>query len=295
MENNVLITGGTGLIGLEIASKLSQEGYNVALLTRNKRALPYKQFLWNIETNFIAPEAISFANIIIHLAGENIASKRWTKKQKERIISSRVKSTNLLYNTIKNAKNKPHTLISASAVGYYGNNTKDNLVTEENPSGNDFLAQTVAAWEAAVLKFEKLNIRTVIFRLGVVFSSKGGALQKIKTPLKFKISAPIGSGNQYISWISLDDFSRLVLFTIKNTTINGIYNAVNPEFITNKALMKRLAKKHHALYVPIGFPSWLLHLVLGEMASVVTTGNKASAKKITQAGFTYKDTIEAVI
>lgn len=295
MVKNVLITGGTGLIGLAIASKLKQEGYNVALLTRKKRTLPYKQFLWDINSAFIEPEAIAFATIIIHLAGENIASKKWTKKQKERIISSRVKSTNLLYNSVRNASKKPKTIISASAVGYYGTNTKNNLLTEDTQSGNDFLAQTVVAWEAAALQFKTLNVRTVIFRLGVVFTDKGGALQKIKSPLRFKVSAPIGSGNQYISWISLNDFTRLVLFAIKNNNLQGVYNAVSPELITNKGLMKKLAKKYHALYLPVGIPTWLLHLFLGEMASIVTTGNKASSEKIINTGFTFKDSIEDVI
>lgn len=286
MIKNILITGGTGFVGTELSKNLQEQGYNVSLLSRKKELNNKNSYFWDIEKGIIDPKAIENNDAIIHLAGENISSKRWTAEQKQKIVDSRTQSTSILVNAIETSMNKPKIFISASAIGYYGYSEQDVIFTEEDKSGNDFLAQTVSRWEESLKPLEKSNIRIIKLRIGVVMSKKGGALVKMMLPLKFGFISPIGSGKQYVPWISLTDLCRLFLYSIENNQIEGIYNAVSSKAITNKELTKSLAKNNKGIFLPINVPSFILKLIFGEMASILLLGNRVSNQKILHSGFT---------
>lgn len=294
MINNILVTGGSGFVGSELCKQLTLKGYQVAILTRKKKSISIMQYIWDIDSDWIDPKAIDFADAIIHLAGENISSKRWTEKQKIKILDSRLRSTELLYSAIANSSIKPKLIISASAVGYYGNSTSEEIFTEESLQGIDFLAKTVAKWENSMSSFKELKIRTVIFRMGVVISPKGGALKKMLIPVKFGLVNPVGSGNQYMPWISLNDLIRIFIFAIENENTNGLFNAVNPLHLTNRDLMTQIASIKNKAFIPIGVPSIILKLLFGKMSSVILQGSRVSSSKITKSGFSFSDGIRDV-
>ncbi len=282
---NILITGGSGLIGGQITSLLEQKGFEVAWLSRSKQ--PQKSFIWDVEKMSIDQESIEWADAIIHLAGAGVADKRWTEERKKVILESRTKSTQLLYNAISKAKSKPNTFVSASAIGYYGMSTGTALVDENTSPGSDFLAEVVKAWEREVKKMEELHLRTVILRIGIVLDEDGGALAEM---LKPPVAAPLGSGDQWMSWIHIHDLARIFVFAIEKTTLQGTFNAVAPNPSTNYQVTKLAANAKGKPFVGIGVPGFVLKLVLGEMAQMVLGGNRVSSQKIQKAGFEFEYT-----
>jgi uncharacterized protein (TIGR01777 family) len=272
------------LVGKKITQLLESEGNAVAWLSRNPKKNSQKSFAWDIDKNTIDPAAIEWADGIIHLAGEGVAEKRWTEGRKKSILESRTQSTALLYEAIMKAKNKPEAFISASAVGFYGFDTGDKTVDENTKSGSDFLAQVVVAWENEVKKIADSGIRTVLLRIGIVLDKDGGALKEMMKP---PVAAPLGSGNQWMSWIVIEDLARMFSFAIKNEKISGIYNAVGPHPATNAELTKAAAKNAGKPFIGFGVPGFGLKLILGEMAMMVLGGNKVSSKKIQKEGFKF--------
>lgn len=281
---NILITGGSGLIGQRITDLLEKKGYQVAWLSRALQP-GRKSFLWNIEKLEIDPKAIEWADAIIHLAGAGVAEKRWTPERKKLILESRTHSTRLLISALEKAEKRPNTFISASAVGYYGFDTGTSLVDETSPAGPDFLAEVVKAWENEVKKIESLDIRTVMLRTGIVLDARGGALSEM---LKPPVAAPLGSGDQWMSWIHIEDLARMFLFALEKTTLQGVYNAVAPNPATNQQLTQEAAYAKGKTYLGIGVPGFVLKLVLGEMAAMVLGGNRVSCQKIQKAGFQFE-------
>ncbi|MEB2783430.1 TIGR01777 family oxidoreductase [Algoriphagus persicinus] len=280
---NILISGGSGLIGHKITQLLELKGYSVAWLSRSQQK--QKSFLWDIEKQTIDSEAMEWADAILHLAGAGVAEKRWTDERKKRILDSRIQSTRLLYDAVEKATAKPNTFISASAVGYYGFDTGTSLMDETQESGSDFLAKVVVAWENEVKRMEELHLRTVMLRIGIVLDDKGGALGEMMKP---PIAAPLGNGDQWMSWIAIDDLARMFVFALEKTTLQGVYNAVGPNPATNQQLTQAAAKAKGKWYVGIGVPGFVLKLVLGEMAAMVLGGNRASSQKIQKAGFDFE-------
>ncbi|HAS57142.1 MAG TPA: TIGR01777 family protein [Algoriphagus sp.] len=280
---NILITGGSGLIGQKITQLLEEKDYAVAWLSRSSKKR--KSFVWDINTQTIDPEAMEWADAVIHLAGAGVADQRWTAERKQEILQSRTKSTALLHQAIEKAEAKPTTFISASAVGYYGFNTGTKLVDETSPAGNDFLAQVVIAWENEVKKIESLHLRTVMLRIGIVLDADGGALAEM---LKPPVAAPLGSGDQWMSWIHIDDLARMFVYALEKTTLQGVYNAVGPNPSTNQQVTKEAADAKGKTYLGIGVPGFVLKLVLGEMAAMVLGGNRVSCQKIQKAGFQFE-------
>ncbi|GMQ30059.1 TIGR01777 family oxidoreductase [Algoriphagus confluentis] len=281
--NHILITGGSGLVGQQITRLLEKKGYQVAWLSRSAQG--QKSFLWDVEKGKIDPEAMEWADSVIHLAGAGVAEKRWTPERKKLILESRTQSTKLLYSAIEKAINKPSTFISASAVGYYGFNTGTKLVDENSPAGDDFLAQVVIAWENETKKMEALHLRTVLLRIGIVLDADGGALGEM---LKPPVAAPLGSGDQWMSWIHIEDLARMFVFALEKTTLQGVYNAVGPNPATNQQLTQEAASAKGKPYLGIGVPGFALKLVLGEMAAMVLGGNRVSSQKIQKAGFQFE-------
>ncbi|MGB3586726.1 MAG: TIGR01777 family oxidoreductase [Tunicatimonas sp.] len=292
MDVTVLISGGTGLVGTRLTQLLQEKGCTVTHLSRSVSGdEKVKTYQWNIEKKEIDPEALTGVDYIIHLAGASIADKRWTDKRKELILKSRTESTQLLRDSIAKLGNHAiKAFVSASAVGYYGIDTGSAWVKEESPSGDGFAAEVTRQWETAVDEVTQLNIRVVKIRIGIVLSEKGGALVKIMQPIKLGAGAPLGRGGQYMSWIHLDDLCHLFIFALEQKDMAGVYNGVAPHPATNHELTKKTADVlNKPLFLP-NVPAFALKLLLGEMAQVVTGGNRVSSKKIEEAGFEFKYT-----
>ncbi|MFD2935977.1 TIGR01777 family oxidoreductase [Spirosoma flavum] len=292
MNQTVLITGGTGSIGRRLTQLLQQEGYQVSLLSRSQKSIPdVRVYQWDIKKGHIDPQAIATADHIIHLAGEGIADERWTDKRKDEILTSRTQSTDLLAQALSKNPHHVKSFIGASAIGYYGGNTDDRPLTETSQGGSDFLAQVVRAWERSEEQVASLGIRTVKFRIGVVLMPDGGALPKLVQPVRLGAGAPIGSGQQYISWIHLDDLCRLFIRGLSDDSWQGVYNAVAPNPVTNETLTRAIAQVLHRPMLLPNIPAFAIKLLYGEMAIVVIGGNYVLNKRITdETRFTYKYT-----
>jgi hypothetical protein len=284
---SILVTGGTGFIGKKLCELLRKKGYNVAILSRNPHTKP-NNYYWNIETRHIDTKAIINTDYIIHLAGEGIADKRWTTQRKKDLINSRVETANLLFEKVKELNPNLKGFIAASGIGYYGATTSEKIYEEKDAPGNDFISEICKVWEKASLQFNTINIRTVIFRTGVVLSKEGGALEKLSQPIKLGVGAALGSGEQYIPWIHLNDLCNIYVEAIENREFKGIYNAVAPEHVTNKALTKMIAKHlKKPLWLP-NIPAFVMKLILGKMAIILLKGSRVSSEKIVAAGFKFK-------
>lgn len=283
----ILITGGTGFIGKYLTKKLIQKGYQVKILSRKKHENTdnIKYFRWDFLNKKIPKEAFENTQAIIHLAGENIAKKRWTKKRKEKLKNSRIAPIHLIYEHLKKHKNQVKTFISASGIGFYGLKISNQIFLESDLSGADFLAKLCVKWEKESLKIEKLGIRRIILRTGLVFAKKNSALQKIALPYFWGFGMAIGSGKQYINWIHLEDLCRMYIFALEQKNITGIYNAVAPFPIKHTDFGKKLAKKMKRPFWNCKIPSFVLKIILGEMAEILLGGSAVSCEKIENEGF----------
>lgn len=278
---NILITGGTGLVGKRLVTLLSERQHQVRVLTRNPKET--NEFKWNLNTHYIDEKALENLDFIIHLAGAGIADKRWSKNRKKVIIDSRVASAKLLFNKVTELGISLKGFISASGSNYYGALTSEKIFNEKDAVGKDFLGLVCKKWEDAANQFLQLNIRVAILRTGIVLSKKGGALEKMKTP----VVSPLGNGNQYISWVHIDDLCFAYIKCVEEN-ISGAYNLVSPEHHTSKSFSKLLANSIKRPYLPIGVPSFLLQLIFGELAIILLEGSRLSSHKIQNTGFSFK-------
>lgn len=286
---NILITGGSGFVGMHLTTLLKAKGYEVSWLTRKiNNSIDIPQYLWNWENKKIETEAIEKANIIIHLAGANVNGHRWNKKWKKEIYDSRIKSTDFLFEIISKQSNKIKIFVSASATGYYGFATSEKIFYETDFAGKDFLATTCNDWEQAATKFSTIGIRTSIIRTGVIFSESSEAYKKINLPIRFGFGAAIGSGKQYFPWIHLDDLCGIYLKAITDNSMQGVFNAVAPKFINNADLTKAMANhfnKH--IWLP-NIPPTVIKILFGEITESLLNGNRISSEKIIKCGFQFK-------
>ena len=296
----VLITGGTGMIGKALTKALMEKNYKVVILSRDNNSMVnstastgnIRYAEWNIEKQTIDEGAIGEADYIIHLAGAGVADKRWSEKRKAEIMSSRIESGRLLSDSLKKIPNKVKAVISASAIGWYGADPviPNSKPYEENfPADDQFLGKTCQQWEESIEPINQLGKRLVKLRIGIVLSNSGGALVEFKKPLQFGVAAILGTGKQIISWIHIDDLVKLFIDALENENLNGVYNAVAPNPVSNKELTIHLAKiKKGRFFIPMNVPSFVLKLLLGEMSVEVLKSATVSCEKIQQTGFEFQ-------
>jgi uncharacterized protein (TIGR01777 family) len=295
-KRNILIAGGTGFIGRELTKMLLERGYNVSVLTRRLlKDSNIKYYLWNPDKHIVDDSAFTDTDCIINLTGENIGDKRWNRKQREKIEKSRTDSIKLL--TEYAVKYNINTIISASAIGYYGTKTSSTIFNEESEPGDDFLAIVCKKWEEPVNNLSNKDIRTVIVRTGVVLGKNGGTIKKLKPMLNKHIAAIMGSGLQYVPWIHITDLCNIYIKAIEDINMQGVFNATAPEHITNIDFTKALNKHNCKKSVIIRIPGLVFRIAMGKMSSIVLKGSRISSDKITTRGyiFIYNDINSALI
>jgi uncharacterized protein (TIGR01777 family) len=286
MPKRILITGASGLVGTKLTELLIAKNHSVIHLRRNKKENGIPSLVWNVEEKKIDEAAFDNVDTIVHLAGANVGEKRWTPQRKKEIFNSRVDSTKLLHHALQNKNHLVKTFVAASAIGYYGFEGNE-IFTEENKNGNGFLAEVTKCWEDEVDKISLLGIRVVKLRIGIVLSKEGGALKKMAMPIRYNIGSPLGSGQQQISWIHIDDLSEIFVKAIEDEKLNGAYNAT-ANWASNESMKKTIAKVlNKPLWLP-NIPTAILKMMLGEMAEIVLRGSKVSSEKIKRTGFHFK-------
>lgn len=287
-SKNVLITGASGLIGSRLTTLLQQNGHQVKHLVRSKKFTNVPTFLWDVDRRQLDPAALTSTDAVVHLAGAGVADKRWTTERKKEILDSRTQSTRLLFEAIQRNRNIISTIISASAIGIYGFSNRDGVLDEQATFGNDFLADVTMRWEREVDRFQELGIRVVKLRIGIVLSDKGGALTQMSQPVKYFVGASIGTGEQYVSWIHIDDLCNMFIHALNRSSMIGAYNAVAPQPVTNRELTKEIANTLNRPLVLPAVPGFVIKLMFGEMADVVLNGSKISPDKIVKTGFRFQ-------
>jgi uncharacterized protein (TIGR01777 family) len=287
----VLVTGATGFVGKRVVEALLRAGDEVVVLTRNvaKGALELgnkpKYFLWSDTSSLPPMQAFEGVQGVVHLLGEGIADKRWDEEQKKKIHDSRIFSTRRLIEAMKTMKVRPSVLVSASAVGIYGNRN-DEEITEDSTVGSDFLANLCKEWEQEAVRAKELGIRVAVIRTGVVLGENGGALKKMLPIFKLGAGGPVGSGKQYMSWIHVDDLAMMYVEALKNQKVEGPYNGTAPYPATSKDFAKTLGKMvHRPAFTPA--PAFALKLVFGEMSSVLLEGQKVLPTKFKAIKFRF--------
>lgn len=283
---NILITGGTGFIGSALCSRLLEEENNkIVILSRHpektKSSIKSIADLNDLKDNNIF-------DVVVNLAGESIANKRWSDKQKHQIFSSRIDVTEKLISYFEKLENKPKLLISGSAIGYYGIDKTDNVIEEKDNGDNSFSSELCQKWEAVALKAEKLGIRTCLLRTGIVLGKNGGALNKMLLPFKMCLGGRIGHGKQWMSWVHIDDLVGIILYCINHDNLKGAVNGTSPNPVTNQEFTKTLGM---VLKRPTIFPmpAIVVKLLMGKMGEeLLLAGKKIIPKKALDAGYTFK-------
>jgi uncharacterized protein (TIGR01777 family) len=286
MGMTIAISGASGLVGSRLMTNLTTHGYTVRPMVR-RETRNNLEIAWNPESGEIDATALESCQVVVHLAGENVASGRWTDERKHAIMESRSKGTRLLAETLSNLANKPNLFVSASAIGYYGNRLPDEICTEKTESGHGFLADVTRAWEAATAPAVQAGIRTVNLRIGVVLSPDGGALGRMLPIFKKALGGKIGDGRQMMSWISLEEIPRILQFLIDRSDIRGPVNAVSPNPVSNAHftnILSRVLKRPAVTTVP----PLVLKMAYGQMANEVLLGGAVVLPQVlTEHGYQF--------
>jgi uncharacterized protein len=283
-----LITGASGLIGTALQEALKEKGWELLLASR-KEPKDKGHVKWDIEEGFRDEDLDQLEGLdaVIHLAGEGVAGLRWTEEKKKAIRDSRVLGTRTVIDLFSKLKDRPKVFIAGSAMGFYGDRGDDEM-TESSPSGDGFFPEVCREWEAESRRAEDLGIRTVLLRTGIVLSKDGGALGTMLLPFKFGVGGVVGSGKQWMSWISLEDEIRAILFVLENENIRGAVNLSSPNPATNEEFTKTLGE---VLYRPtiLPLPEFAVSMLFGEMGdALLLDSTKMIPKRLMDAGFEYK-------
>ena len=285
----ILITGASGLIGSRLQEMLLSKGYEVNILGR--KAMPstdkrVRSFVWDVAGQKMDVKAIDGVDGIIHLAGAGVADSRWTDERKKEILDSRVDSTRLLYSVLTKMDHQVKKIVSASAVGYYGD-CGDEIVTEDHAAANTFLAEVTKRWEEEVGRFERRDIRHVCCRIGIVLSKHGGALPELVKTLPLGVAGYFAKSPLYYPWVHIDDVCSIMIHALENDKLRGSYNTTAPKPVSIKELMQEIvsAKKAKAILAPV--PTFALKLALGEMADMLLSSQNCSDEKIVMTGYKF--------
>ncbi|HEY0895261.1 MAG TPA: TIGR01777 family oxidoreductase [Sphingobacteriaceae bacterium] len=291
MQGKILITGGSGMVGSALTRRLLENGFSVSHLSRNPGRSGdsrLQTFQWDVGKGYADPDSFGDVTAIIHLAGENIGSNRWTPERRRAILTSRTESIRLLYRLLRKMPgHQVRTVVSASAAGYYGDRG-DEVLTETSGPGSGFLSDTVTSWEQAVLEGEDLGLRIAMLRCGIVLDRSGGALPAIEKPLRAGFASELGSGRQWVPWIHLRDLVRLYQYLLDSPELQGPFNACAPEQITNAGLTAALRKRTGRSILMPNIPAFLLRMILGEQSDMVLGSTRMSSYAIEAAGFTFE-------
>ncbi len=294
----VLITGATGTIGQEIVKLCHQSNIDVNYLTTSKNKLNtasnYKGYFWDPNNKEIDVKCFEGVEVIINLVGATIA-KRWTSSYKKEILASRVHTTNLIFESLKNTKHSVRHIISASAIGIYPNSFQNYYMEDAPERDTGFLGEVVTKWEEAVSEFKMLNIEVSLLRIGLVLSKEGGAFPKIAKPIKYGLGAVFGNGKQWQSWIHITDLA-LMFMHVMQEELSGVFNAVAPNPVSNSKLTYTIAKKlNKKIFLP-GIPRLTLKLILGEMHVLLFSSQRVCSDKISKLGFEFEyDNIKSAV
>jgi uncharacterized protein (TIGR01777 family) len=289
----ILISGGTGLIGSELKTFLTSAGYKVNLLSRKPTDVSKRRFQWNLDKKFIDPKAFEGVFAVINLAGSSIIGSRWTTSKKAELIDSRIKSTQLLVDTINASHSEITHFTQASAMGYYGD-SGDTVLTESSPAGSDFMAKLCVDWEAEAKKLQP-KTKLSILRIGLYLSKNGGVYKTIASLAKFYLASSFGSGKQYVNYTHKNEFNQLVLELINDGLPNGTYNAVGAEACTLTALTKAIAKNENRAVILPNVPVFLLKLVLGEASATLLNSYRVTSPILANENFFQYKNIEDAI
>jgi uncharacterized protein (TIGR01777 family) len=285
----IAITGATGMIGSRLTTFLLAQGHEIAVITRRSS---YHQpqttvITWDPALNYIEAEKLEGFDVIIHLAGANVG-EYWSAAYKKSILESRVLSTRLLCETLSRVVSKPKLLISASAIGYYGNHPPEEVLDEKSPSGEGFLPDVCRQWEAETAPASQAGIRVVLMRLGVVLSQGGGALAKMWTPFQWGFGGVLGRGQQMMSWVALDEIPFVLGYLIKNDRISGAVNVVSPHAVSNAQFTKILGQvMHRPTVLPV--PGFAIRWLFGEMGqNLLLEGAHVQPRRLQEGGYQFR-------
>jgi len=282
----ILITGASGLVGKALQKSFADKGYEMLLASRSEPKAD-NEIQWTVEEGFAQAERLEGIDAVVHLAGESVSSLRWTDEKKKAIRDSRVFGTRSVVDAISKLKDRPKVLVAASAIGFYGERG-DEEVNESSAAGHGFLAEVAKEWEGEARRAEDAGVRTVLLRTGIVLSKDGGALATMLLPFKMGVGGVVGSGKQWMSWISLDDHVAVINYVIENENIRGAVNAVSPEPVTNEEFTKTMGE---VLYRPtfIPLPEFAVSMLMGEMGdALLLTSTKVLPKRLEDTGFKFE-------
>lgn len=287
-KKKVLISGSSGFVGTELIKGCIEAGYNPVLLLRSRKNTTHPTYLWNPLSESLDADCFEGVDTVVHLSGENVADGYWTSEKKRKILESRVQSTRFLVDQIIKSKHKPSALLCSSAIGWYGDRGNE-ILDESSSSGRGFLPEVARMWEKEALRAQDAGVRVVFLRFGLILGKEGGAFPRILTPFRLGLGGPLGDGHQYMSWITIEDAIRSILFIENNPSMVGPVNITAPKPVTNRVFGQSLASKLARPFL-LPTPAFALRLSLGDMArELLLASTRAVPNKLLNNGFVFED------